>query len=66
MFSEMFVVGGISIGRQVITVIKGHGTKKGRIGLGVFVPLGPAVGEDFSLVAAVSLLFLAIFELTSG
>ena len=50
----------------MITVIKVHGTPKGRIGVGVFVPLGPAVGEDFSLVAAVSLLFLAICELTSG
>ena len=57
---------GISIGRQVITVIKGHGTPKGRIGLGVFVALGPAVGEDFSLAAAASRLFLGIFGLPSG
>ena len=56
----------IFIDRQVITVIKGHGTPTGRIGRGVFVPLDIGVGEDFSLAAAASLLFLAIFGLTSG
>ena len=50
----------------MITVIKVHGTPKGRIGVGVFVPLGPAVGEDFSLAAAASRLFLGIFGLPSG